>query len=106
MAEFSKQYLELANWKDFPYDFDIDEVYNSLEKGFYRSIICEGFGFWAIGKDNEGEKIVYIRNFETGEDQWVNYETFVDDFKLKKAQQVDSISMFNNYPDDISFNNL
>ena len=56
MAEFSKQYCEHHDF-DFPHDFDINEIAEGLERGHYTSIICEGYGFIAIGKD-EGGKII------------------------------------------------
>lgn len=56
MAEFSKQYCELED-PDFPYDFDIFEVAKDIPPGHCVSMICEGLGFVAIGRD-EDEKII------------------------------------------------
>ena len=50
MAEFSKQYCEIYDW-DFPWDFDIEEIAETIPKGHYKPIICEGFGFLGIGVD-------------------------------------------------------
>ena len=51
MANFSKEYVE----KYFPewcYAFSVDEMFNEIEDGHYRSKICEGFGFVAVSKNN------------------------------------------------------
>ena len=50
MAEFSKQYCEIYDW-DFPWDFDIEEIAETIPKGHYKPMICEGFGFLGIGVD-------------------------------------------------------
>ena len=50
MADFSKQYCEIYDW-DFPWDFDIEEIAETIPKGHYKPIICEGFGFLGIGVD-------------------------------------------------------
>ena len=50
MAEFSKQYCEIYDW-DFPWDFDIEEIAETIHKGHYKPMICEGFGFLGIGVD-------------------------------------------------------
>ena len=50
MAEFSKQYCEIYD-EDFPWDFDIEEIAETIPKGHYKPIICEGFGFLGIGVD-------------------------------------------------------
>lgn len=81
MAYFSKQYIQISKRKDFHPDFDIEDIFNSLEKGFYKFIVCEGFGFGALGIDNDGNRLVYLGNSDTGEEKWVDYYTFIDDFK-------------------------
>jgi hypothetical protein len=48
MAEFSKQYCEIYE-PDLDWDFDIEEIAESIPKGHYKPIICEGFGFSGIG---------------------------------------------------------
>jgi len=65
MAEFSKQYCEIYDW-DFPWDFDIEEIAETIPKGHYKPIICEGFGFSGIGVrlDGEIEILVVDRNDE------------------------------------------
>ena len=57
MSEFSKQYCNL-HLQEFPGDFDIEEIANSLEPQYYTPVICEGFGFVAIGKSENGEIIL------------------------------------------------
>jgi hypothetical protein len=55
MAEFSKQWVEL-NDPEMGWDFDIDQITSELPKSTMIPYICEGFGFIAIGKD-ENENI-------------------------------------------------
>jgi len=74
MASFSKQYIESSNL-DIPWDFDLEETFNTLGKGYYQSMICEGLGFSAIGIDNEGNRIVFIQDFENEDGgEWIEYE--------------------------------
>jgi hypothetical protein len=60
MAEFSKQYCELHD-PHFTPDFDILEIAESLDPDHYTPIICEGFGFLAIGKKEDGSIILAFR---------------------------------------------
>lgn len=53
MAEFSKQWAEV-NDPDFPWDFDIDQEFETIPHGYYKFMICEGFGFLAIERDVDG----------------------------------------------------
>lgn len=71
MAEFSKQWCE-ANDPQMPWDFDILEIASNLDKEYYSPQVCEGFGFIAIGKDNEGHIILAFEN----EDGMVNWERY------------------------------
>jgi hypothetical protein len=74
MASFSKQYIKNSNL-DFKWDFDLEEIFNSLEKGYYYPALCEGFGFTAVGKDNDGNEMVFIRDFDNEDGgEWIQYE--------------------------------
>ena len=56
MAEFSKQYCEKYDLAMLPYtDFDLEEILDSMPNCSYRAIICEGFGFTGIEKDEDGK---------------------------------------------------
>lgn len=68
MAEFSKQYCEKNDF-DFSHDFDINEVADGLTNGHYTSIICEGYGFIAIGKDDTGKIILAMPVGEYSDDE-------------------------------------
>lgn len=85
MAEFSKQWAEI-NDPEFGWDFDIEEVSNQLDPNHYVPMICEGFGFIAIGKDNENKIMLAMPTgeFETDEDgqtfdqvTWQAYEDII-----------------------------
>jgi hypothetical protein len=54
MAEFSKQYCEIYE-PELDWDFDIEEIAESIPKGHYKPIICEGFGFSGIGIRLDGD---------------------------------------------------
>jgi hypothetical protein len=80
MAEFSKQYCEKHDF-GFNHDFDILDVAKGLENGYYTSIICEGFGFTAIGKDEEGGIILAMPTGEYSEEgtqvEWKKMEEII-----------------------------
>ena len=59
MAEFSKQWAEIYD-PEFPWDFDIEEIANEIPKGYYKPIICEGFGFLGIGVKLDGDIEIFL----------------------------------------------
>ena len=75
MAEFSKQSREI-NDPESPGDFDILEMAYDLKPDHYTSIICEGFGFIAIGKD-ENNKIMLAMPVEDDNFMWKPYEEII-----------------------------
>lgn len=62
MADYSKEYCDNHD-KGFPHDFSILEEFESIPEGHYRPIICEGYGFIAIGKI-EGKATLFYRDLE------------------------------------------
>lgn len=80
MAEFSKQYCEKNDF-DFPHDFDINEIAEGLDKGHYTSIICEGYGFIAIGKDESDKIILAMPTGEHSEEgsavEWKSFDEVI-----------------------------
>ena len=83
MAEFSKQWCDL-NDPEMPHDFDIQEIAESLHCDYYKSFICEGFGFTAIGKNSEAEIILYFPNEDMQGGEWKNYNEFMDNEKTRQ----------------------
>jgi len=81
MADFSKQYCEIYNL-EFPFDFDIEEMGQSLPNEHYIPIICEGFGFIAIEKGNDGRLYLLFDAGNSGIDK-IEYERFIKNHKLK-----------------------
>lgn len=83
MAEFSKQYCEIYD-EDFPWDFDIEEIAETIPKGHYKPIICEGFGFSGIGVRLDGtiEILVVDRNDEDSYIQ-LDYKKYIALHKSK-----------------------
>jgi len=75
MAEFSKQYAEHDD-RDFGWDFDILEVADQLENGYCTPMICEGYGFIGIAKNESGEIELAFRD-ENGEVYWKPYHEVV-----------------------------
>ena len=54
MAEFSQQWCD-NNDPEMPADFDILEIHEQLDPNTYINYICEGYGFLAIAKTENGE---------------------------------------------------
>lgn len=69
MAEFSKQWCDLNPHLGFRPDFDIIEIFNELEEGFYYPVICEGLGILGIAKEN-GNLMIARRNSITEDITW------------------------------------
>ena len=53
MAEFSKQYCEIYE-PELAWDFDIEEIAETIPKGYYKPMICEGFGILGIAVTIDG----------------------------------------------------
>jgi hypothetical protein len=87
MAEFSKQYCEIYDW-DFPWDFDIEEVAETIPKGHYNPIICEGFGFSGIGVRLDGTIEILVRD-NTDEDNLIqiDYKKYISLHKSKAQME-------------------
>ncbi len=81
MADFSKQYCELYD-PEFPWDFDIEVEAETIPKGYYKPIICEGFGFIAIEVGLDGN-IYLIFDAGNNEIDKVQYKAFIQKQKLK-----------------------
>jgi len=56
MAEFSKQYCMKYD-PELPWHFNLDTEFDRLNNGEMAGIICEGYGFVAIGKESNGTKV-------------------------------------------------
>ena len=71
MADFSKQWCELHNpeMSYSQFDFDILEIADGLDPNHYMPIICEGFGFVAIGKASNGNIILAVPTGEVMTDE-------------------------------------
>jgi hypothetical protein len=74
MADYSKQWAEL-NDSEFPWDFDILEEFKRLEPNSYVNVICEGFGFDAIG--NVGGQCMVSMPTDSTHFNWIPYETLL-----------------------------
>lgn len=83
MAEFSKQYCELYE-PQIQWDFDIDEVVKEIPKGYFKSIICEGFGFIGIGHKMDNT-ICLLFDESDGSLKQVEYLKFLENHKIKSA---------------------
>jgi hypothetical protein len=83
MAEFSKQYCEIYE-PEMDWDFDIEEVVETIPKGHYKPIICEGFGFSGIGVRLDGniEIMVVDPTDETSLVQ-IDYKKYISLHKSK-----------------------
>jgi hypothetical protein len=86
MAEFSKQYCEIHD-PEMSWDFDIEEIAAGIPRGYYKSIICEGFGFVGIGVGMNGDIQLLLAD---GKDEYfdkVNYKHFI----RKQKESTDGI---------------
>jgi hypothetical protein len=87
MADFSKQWCEL-NDPEMPHDFDIDSVASTIDPLWYKSYICEGFGFTAIGKDADNRITLYFPSEDNESGEWKDYL----DYLSKQTEKInDSI---------------
>ena len=89
MAEFSKQYCEIYE-PDMDWDFDIEEIVESIPKGHYKPIICEGFGFLGIGVKLDGTISVLIDDSDgsienEGSLKQVDYKKYIEKHKAKSS---------------------
>jgi hypothetical protein len=76
MADFSKQWCEQNDF-GMPGDFDILKEADALQSNSYVSMICEGYGFNAIGKDIENNIMLAFHNWQDGTTKWVPYNQIV-----------------------------
>lgn len=78
MAEFSKQWCEI-NDPRMSGDFDIMEIFETLEPNHYVNYICEGFGFLAIGNagDNGCVLAMPVEGEEHGTVIWKKYDDVI-----------------------------
>ncbi len=76
MADFSKQWCEI-NDPEMPHDFDILEEAAKCKPNYSISYICEGFGFIAIGRDEDGEIVLAMPNYEDNTMTWKPYNEIV-----------------------------
>jgi hypothetical protein len=85
MAEFSKQYCEIHD-PEFPWDFDIEEIAETIPKGHYKPIICEGFGFSGIGVRLNGDiELLFVDSNDEDSLIQVDYKKFIQKQKLKSS---------------------
>jgi len=83
MADFSKQWAEIYD-TEFPWDFDIEAEAETIPKGYYKPMICEGFGFIAIEVGLDGEIYLIFDSGLDGVDK-VQYKKFMEKQKLKSV---------------------
>jgi len=76
MAEFSKQYIQSSNSELENWDFDILEIAKTLKNGYYTPVICEGYGFIGIAKNEFGEIQLAFRKGKNEVD-WKLYQEIV-----------------------------
>jgi hypothetical protein len=77
MADYSKQYCK-NEIMGFEGDFDIIEIANNLSPNSYTSIICEGYGFIAIGKNINNDIILAFPNYYNNTINWITYEDLIN----------------------------
>lgn len=82
MAEYSKQYIDNHDSGGMNPDFDILEEAKLLLPDTYTSIICEGFGFIAIGKSADHKIMLAMpQPHKVGEEEtfmWEDYDEVIN----------------------------
>jgi len=76
MADFSKQYCEIYDL-EMSFDFDILEEAKHIQPGHYISMICEGFGFIAISKDENNEILLAVPTKDGEYVHWKEYNEVI-----------------------------
>jgi hypothetical protein len=76
MADFSKQYCEIYD-PEMSFDFDILEEAKHIQPGYYISMICEGFGFIAISKDENNEILLAVPTKDGEYVHWKEYNEVI-----------------------------
>lgn len=83
MADYSKQYIDKYDQGGMKPDFDIIEEAKLLKPDTYIPIICEGFGFIAIGKSSDGRTMLAMpQPYKEGEEEafmWKDYEEIINE---------------------------
>jgi hypothetical protein len=83
MAEFSKQYCEIYE-PELKWDFDIEQIAEDIPKGYYKPIICEGFGFSGIGVRLNGDiEILVVDSNDEPNLVQVDYKRYISLHKSK-----------------------
>ena len=87
MTEFSKQYCEIYE-PDMNWDFDIEDIVETIPKGHYKPIVCGGFGFLGIGVRLDGTITVLIDDSDesrenAGAVRQVDYKRYISLHKSK-----------------------
>ena len=94
MAEFSKEYCDIWD-PHFPHDFSIEKIAKHLIKGNYYPVICEGFSFSAIAKDENGNTLLGFKDYDDDTVVWQDYSTFMSgQFELLKEELANRNSFF------------
>ena len=75
MSEFSKQYCESTK-HGFAPDFDVLEIANTLNAGYYIPQICEGYGFIGIAKD-DSSNIIFAFRADDNKIEWKKYSEVI-----------------------------
>ena len=83
MAEFSSQYSQ--KYLGFEGDFCIFQEAKKLKKETYTNLICEGYGFVALGKDENGDVKLAIPRGDLYENvEWIG----IEDLGIKQKKKL------------------
>lgn len=85
MAEFSKQYCEIYA-PELGWDFDIDEIATEIPHGYYKDIVCEGFGFAGIGRGMD-DTLYVIMESSVESFERIDYKKFINKHKNNVASR-------------------
>lgn len=84
MAEFSKQFVQL-HMDYIPWDFDLEKEFKDLKPGYYKPLICEGYGFRWIEKKEDGSRwCIFVKDDERPE---IPYEGLEQHYQTRPIPQ-------------------
>ena len=91
MAEFCNKCAKEWGMKA---DIDIYKIHSGLDKGYQRSVLCEGCEIIAVSKEDDGALMVGYPDRETGLIKWTDYPLKRDMENEKKTGILQKVKTF------------
>jgi hypothetical protein len=75
MADFCNKCAQVLWGDQHEPEIEIERIAEQLEPGHFESVLCEGCGVRAIGKNQEGEILIAVLEEEGSVEDLVNWMT-------------------------------